>query len=150
METQTIQKFIHTSPRKLRLVADMVRTMKPTAALDILKVTPKAAAYDFSKALEVVLANAKQQGLEIDKIAFKKIEINESMKMKRYRAGTRGRVRPYKRKMSHIKIVLTDESDTKTKKLEEKEVSKKEGSNEQVSNETKSKKGGRTRLSKTK
>ena len=108
MEITTIQKYIHTPPRKLRLVADMVRKMSPGQALSVLKVTPKAAAKQLEKAFETVLANAKQQGLDASKLTFKKIEINESMKMRRFRAGTRGRVKPYKRRMSHIKIVLKE------------------------------------------
>lgn len=109
MEVITIQKYIHTSPRKLRLVADMIKGMEPTKALDVLHVTPKYAAFDLKKALETVLANAKQKRMDLGKLGFKKIEINESMKMRRFRAGTRGRVKPYKRRMSHIKIVLSDE-----------------------------------------
>ena len=115
MEITTIQKYLHTSPRKLRLVADMVRKMTPARSLDILRLTPKMAAGDLVKALESVLANAKQKGLDADKLNFKKIEINESMKMRRFRAGTRGRVRPFKRRMSHIKIVLSDNPEEKTK-----------------------------------
>ena len=123
MEIQTIQKYIHATPRKLRLVADMVRKMAPNHALNILKVTPKMAAKDLEKALNTVLANAKQQGLDASKLNFKKIEINESMKMRRFRAGTRGRVKPYKKRMSHIKIVLTDESKVKSQKLKVKNTS---------------------------
>lgn len=122
MEATTIQKYMHTSTRKLRLVSDMVRKMAPAEALNTLKVTPKYAAYDLAKALETVLANAKQQGLDLSKINFKKIEINESMKMRRFKAGTRGRAKPFKRRMSHIKIVLSDdlvEKTTEKKKTEE-------------------------------
>lgn len=114
MEVQTIQKYIHTSPRKLRLVADMVRKMNPNQALGVLRLTPKAAAKDLEKALQTVLANAKQQGLDAGKVNFKTIEVNESMKMRRFRAGTKGRVRPFKRRMSHIKIVLSDDLKLKT------------------------------------
>lgn len=106
MEITTIQKYIHTSPRKLRLVADMVRKMEPAKALDILKFTPKMAAKDLSKAVKTVIANAKQSGLEENKLVFKSIEINEGPRMKRVRAGSKGRAKPYQRKMSHIKIVL--------------------------------------------
>lgn len=87
----------------------MVRKMQPARALDVLRVTPKYAARDLIKALETVLANAKVVGMDAEKIEFKKIEIDESMKMRRFHAGTRGRVKPYKKRMSHIKIVLTDE-----------------------------------------
>lgn len=109
MEVMTIQKYTHTPPRKLRLVADMVRKMEPLRAVDVLRMTPKAAAKDLIKALQTVLANAKQRGLDAEKVRFKKIEINESTKMRRFRAGTRGRVKQYKRRMAHIKIVLSDE-----------------------------------------
>ncbi|MBI2314850.1 50S ribosomal protein L22 [Candidatus Daviesbacteria bacterium] len=109
MEITTIQKYVHTSPRKLRLVSDMVRKMAPQKSLDVLRLTPKMAAKDLVKALETVLANAKQKDLNPQNLRFSKIEINESAKMRRFRAGTRGRVRPFKRRMSHIKIVLTDD-----------------------------------------
>ncbi|TSC87341.1 MAG: large subunit ribosomal protein L22 [Microgenomates group bacterium Gr01-1014_7] len=108
MEATTIQRYIHTTPRKLRLVADMIRQMTPTRALDVLRVTPKYAAKDLVKALQTVLANAKVAGMDLDNISFKKLEIDESMKMRRFRAGTRGRVKPFKRRMAHIRIVLSD------------------------------------------
>lgn len=109
MEVTTIQKYMHTSPRKLRLVADAVRKMNPTTAVRILKITPKYAATDLKKALETVLANAKVAGMNLDNASFKKLEIDESIRMRRFHAGTRGRVKPFKRRMAHIKIVLSDE-----------------------------------------
>ena len=109
MEITSIQKFIHTSPRKLRLVADMVRQMEPNKALDVLMFTPKYASKDLSLAIKTALANAKQSGLETKELIFKSLEINESTKMRRYRAGTRGRVKPYKKRMAHIRIVLSDQ-----------------------------------------
>ena len=107
MEFITIQKNISSSPRKLRLVADMVRKMDPYAALDILQFTRNAAATPLAKAIKTVIANGGAK----DGLSFKSIEINEGLKAKRYRVGTagRGRGRPYKKRMSHIKIVLTDE-----------------------------------------
>ena len=122
----TIQRYIHISPRKLRLVADMIRQMAPTDALRVLDVTPKYAAKDLSKALKTALANAKQQGLDESSLSFKKIEIDEGVRMKRFRAGTRGRARPYKKRMSHIKIVLADDLSSKLKVQSEK-LKKEEG-----------------------
>lgn len=107
MEARTIQKFIHISPRKLRLVADMIRKTEPNKALEILKFTNKAAAAALAKAIKTVLANAKARGAE--NMLFKTIEVNEGPKLKRFRAGARGRIRPYERKMSHIKIVLASQ-----------------------------------------
>lgn len=113
MEVQTTQKYMRTSTRKLQLVASLVRKMKPAQALQTLQFTNKAAAELLSKAIETVLANAKQQGVDLEKLTFKKLEINEGptkpMFTGRFRPGTRGRAKPYRKKMSHIKIVLTDE-----------------------------------------
>lgn len=129
----TIQKYIHTSPRKLRLVAQMVRKMEPMRALETLRFTPKSAARDLSAAIETVLANAKQAGMSLDNLNFKNLEINESLKMKRHRAGTRGRVKPYKKRMSHIKIVLTDQKTPDEQKVtkEKKEVKQTRGRSRQ-------------------
>lgn len=115
MEYTTIQKNISSSPRKLRLVADMVRKMDPYHALDILKFTNRGAATPLAKAIKTVIANAgRKEGL-----AFKSLEINEGLTLKRYRVGTAGagRGRPYKKRMSQIKIVLTDEPVEKEQKL---------------------------------
>jgi large subunit ribosomal protein L22 len=154
MEVTTIQRYIHTSPRKLRLVADMVRKMEPNHALDILRITQKDAARDLAKALETDLANAKQMGLNEGQVVFEKIEIDESIKLRRYHAGTRGRVKPFKRRMSHIKIVLTDNSDKKlkdqNKNLEKTEMKKEIEviNTKDVKEVAKTKKGGRTEVSK--
>ncbi|MBI2595907.1 hypothetical protein HYW46_04205 [Candidatus Daviesbacteria bacterium] len=111
MEYTTIQKNITTSPRKLRLVADMVRKMSPEQAVEILQFTNKAAAQPLIKAIKTVLANSKKAD-----VVFKTIEINEGPKLKRYRVGTagRGRGRPYRRRWSHIKIVLIDDLNVKS------------------------------------
>ncbi|OGE15019.1 50S ribosomal protein L22, partial [Candidatus Daviesbacteria bacterium GWA1_38_6] len=151
MQIQTIQKFIHTSPRKLRLVSDMVRKMEPEKALESLRFTNKAAAGELVKAIQTVLANAKQKGME--KVSFEKIEINEGPKMKRFRAGAKGRAKPYKRRMAHIKIVLTDElrikkQETRNKlKTKTHNVEKKIGVDDSAV-ETKLTEGGETESSK--
>ena len=132
MEITTIQKYIHTSPRKLRLVADLIRKMEPVKALDILRVTHKYAARDLVKAMETVLANVRQAGLDVDKVTFKKLEIDESMSSKRFRAGTRGRAKPYKKRMSHIKIVLTDDLSLKFKVKNEKSDNKEKKGDQRV------------------
>jgi large subunit ribosomal protein L22 len=100
-----IQKNIGSSPRKLRLVADMVRKMSPDQAIETLSFTQKSAALPLIKAIKTAVANAgKKDGLN-----FASLEVNEGMKMKRFRSAARGRVRPYKKRFSHIKVVLTDE-----------------------------------------
>jgi len=60
----------------------------------------------YQKAIKTALANAKVKG--VDNLVFKTIEINEGPAMKRFMAGTRGRAKPYEKRMSHIKVVLTE------------------------------------------
>lgn len=107
MNYMTTQKNVDYSPRKMREVADMIRKMSPAQAVEILSFTNKAGAIHLQKAIKTVLANAGNT----DGLTFKSIEINEGLKLKRYRVGTagRGRGRPYRKRFSHIKIVLTDE-----------------------------------------
>ncbi|MDO8429059.1 MAG: uL22 family ribosomal protein [Candidatus Daviesbacteria bacterium] len=109
MEITSIQKNITTSPRKVRLVADMVRKMTPDKSLEMLGFTNKAASLQLSKAIKTALANARAQGIPTLGLTFKALEINEGMRMKRVMSGGRGRTRQYERQTSHIKIVLTDE-----------------------------------------
>lgn len=103
----TIQKNVGHSPRKLRLVADMVRKMTPAKAVETLRFTNRAAAIDLAKAIKTALANA---GAHASHVVFKHLEIDEGFKMRRYRVGTagRGRGRPYKKRTSHIKIILEE------------------------------------------
>ncbi len=118
MEFTAIQKNIGHTPRKLRYVADMIRKMTPERAIEALQFTNRAASVDLVKAIKTALANGgNKEGL-----GFKKIEINEGTKIKRYRVGTagRGRGRPYKRRMTHIKIVLSDEVQMPKAKLQNK------------------------------
>lgn len=115
MEYMTIQKNLKSSPRKLRLVADMVRKMSPSQAVLQLRFTNTAAAPLLAKAIKTVLANAgNAEGL-----TFKTIEINDGLKMRRMRVGTagRGRGRPYKKRMANVKIVLTDDVVAPVEKL---------------------------------
>ena len=102
-----VQRNVSHTPRKLRLIVDMVKKMEPSEAVEVLSFTNKLAAPTLAKAIKSALANAAKK----DSLRFEKIEINEGLKMKRYLEGTagRGRGRPFKRRLSHIKIVLTDE-----------------------------------------
>lgn len=109
MEITSIQKNLTTSPRKVRLVADMVRKMTPDKSLQILGFTNKAASLQLSKAIKTALANARAQGIALTSLTFKALEVNEGVRMKRVMSGGRGRTRQYERQTSHIRIVLTDE-----------------------------------------
>jgi large subunit ribosomal protein L22 len=106
MEIKTVQRFIRTSPYKLRLVVNLIKGLSPRESLEALPFTGKRAAEPLSKAIKVALANAKDQGISESDLVFKEIQINEGPRLKRGRPVSRGRWHPYKRRMSHIRIVL--------------------------------------------
>lgn len=94
----------------------MVKKMKPGSAIQILQFTNKAAALPLAKAIKTVLGNCKSQNLDISQMVFKSIEVNEGTKMKRFRAGTKGRAKQYKKRLTHLKIVLTEDIKVDEKK----------------------------------
>lgn len=109
MEYIHIQKKLGHSPRKLRLVADMVRSMKPQQAMATLKFARQAAALDLSKVIKTALANTGKS--KDESLHFKNLEVNEGFKFKRFRSAARGRIRRYVKKTAQVKIVLSDEVD---------------------------------------
>ncbi len=125
MEIKSVQKFIQTSPRKLRLVADLAKKMTPVEAIEALPFSRKRAAAPLVKAIKTAMANAKVKGVKEGDLIFKEIQINEGPRRKRGRAASRGVWHPYKRRMSHIRIVL-EEKKRKEKALKPKTKAKKE------------------------
>ena len=108
MEYQAQAKYLHCSPRKVRLVADAIRKLSLSAALAQLAVWPKAAAGPVREIIASAIANAKQTGASDEKLRFKSIEVMGGPVMKRWQAVSRGMAHAYKKRMTHIKIVLTD------------------------------------------
>ncbi len=126
MEIKATQKFVRMSPRKLRLVAPLVKNLSPREAIELLPFSRKRAAEPLAKVIKTALANAKQKGISEADLIFKEIQINEGPRLKRWRPGARGRVKPYQRKMSHIRVVLETKEPEVIKKARKKvEESKK-------------------------
>src|SRR5438270_13743066 len=107
MEYKAFTKSARTSPRKTRLVADLIRNLPAGNAVDILTLTRKRAAQDILKTLQSAMANAKVKGVN-DNLYIATIAVNEGPALKRFMPSTRGRIHPYKKRTSHITIVLTD------------------------------------------
>lgn len=106
---KTIQKYIRTSARKLRLVADAVRALSPEQALLHLKFTSKSAAEPMHKAIKQAVANAKdQKGLSVDKLVFKTIDVQEGPTYKRFQAVSRGMAHSIMKRTSHILVELEE------------------------------------------
>jgi large subunit ribosomal protein L22 len=94
----------------VRLVADSVRNLKLDQALASLTVLNKRASDPIRKALESAVANAVNnfQASRGD-LTIKEIMIGEGIMYKRYHYAARGRVRPYLRRTSHIRVILEDQ-----------------------------------------
>ena len=103
------------SPRKVRLVAGLIRNMDALSALDQLRFTIKAARVPVEKTLRSALANAEHNfHIEKEDLKIKKISVDKGPVLKRWRARAFGRAAPIKKHICHITIVL----DTKEKKEE--------------------------------
>ena len=132
MEKQFIstQKYLLMSPRKIRLVVAVIKKMKPVEAIEKLPFVQKRAGADLAKVIKSAVASAKNAGVSETDLVFKEIQIGEGPRLKRGKAVSRGMWHPFKRRMSHIRVVLTtikkEEVKTKVEKVikEKKEVKK--------------------------
>jgi large subunit ribosomal protein L22 len=106
---QATAKYIRMSPRKIRIVADSIRKMKPDQAVLHLSQLPKNASKPLGLVISSALANARQNNAQIESLRFSKIEIMEGPSLKRWRAVSRGSAHTYKKRMTHIRIMLCDD-----------------------------------------
>lgn len=109
MEYIAIAKNIKMSPRKVRLVADGVKKKKLSVAISALGVLNQRAAGPIKKAIDSAIANATNNfAAKRDDLTISDIIIGEGVSMKRFHFAGRGRTRPYKRRTSHIRVILSD------------------------------------------
>jgi len=106
MEAITTQKYVRTTPRKLRLVVGMIRSLTPKQAIEMLPYTQKRASEPLLKAIKTAVANAKNKGAQVDDLVFKEIQITEGPRLKRGRAVSRGMWHPVVKRTSHIRVVV--------------------------------------------
>ncbi len=94
------------SPRKVRLVADLVKGKKIPAALAALQFLPKRAAEPMAKLIKSAAANAKAQGENPETLTIKSVTVESAGMLKRYMPRAMGRATPIRRKLSRVKITL--------------------------------------------
>lgn len=119
MEVTVKEKYIRTTPRKLRLVGDLVRGWQLERAINQLRFVPKTASRDMMKALQSALAAAKEANLEPEKLYIVELRVDEGPRLKRRIIMSRGRANPIHKQMSHI-VVKVSEKDEGVKKAEPK------------------------------
>ena len=107
-------RFIRISPRKVRLVADLIRGKRVSEARDILGFTLKSGAPIIGKILASAVANAEskaaeqQERIDSDEMVIKTIEVNDGPTMRRFRAAARGRGVRIRKRSCHIDMVISD------------------------------------------
>ena len=108
MEAQAIQRWVRQSPRKMRLVADLIRGKNVNEAYAILKFTRKLAAKQIEKTLRSAVANAEQKGgrVDVDALFVKTLTVDQGPKMRRFMPRAMGRAYRVEKKTSHVYVEL--------------------------------------------
>ncbi len=111
-------KNLKISPRKVRLVVDGIKKMPILSAVATLDLSPKGASSPIKKALLSAVANAVHNG-KVDKndLFISEMFVNEGIVYKRFHYAGRGRIRPYQKKTSHLKVVLGVKAGTVAKQV---------------------------------
>ena len=103
-------KGVDQSPRKVSLVASLVRDRSVADALVILSHTPKRAAKAVAKAVESAQGNAiNNHGLDAKTLHIKTLSVTTGTRLKRFKPASRGRALPFQKKTSNILVEITGE-----------------------------------------
>ncbi len=108
-------KNVPTSPRKMRLVADMVRGMDVDKALYALKLHPKEASIRLEKLLLSALSNWEQKnegaGADTANLYVKEIQVDSARSLKRLQTAPQGRAHRIRKRSNHVTLVLDSKND---------------------------------------
>src|SRR5215469_6747322 len=111
MAVQAIAKGVRMSPRKVSVVASLVRGRSVEDALTILEYTPRRSALAVKKVIASAKANADHNhNLKPDTLRIVEISVTAGPRLKRYRPAAHGRALPYQKKTSHIRVVVDGEA----------------------------------------
>ncbi|PJE65046.1 50S ribosomal protein L22 [Candidatus Saccharibacteria bacterium CG10_big_fil_rev_8_21_14_0_10_47_8] len=124
MSVKALSKSVHMSPRKVGMVAALVRGRTVADALTILEHTPRRSALAVKNTVKSAKANAEHNhGFKPDTLVITEISVTPGPRFKRYRPAARGRALPFERKTSHIRVVVDGEKRTIKKSVAKKESS---------------------------
>ncbi|GBD37817.1 MAG: 50S ribosomal protein L22 [Deltaproteobacteria bacterium] len=109
MVSQALLKYAKTSPKKVRLVLDLIRGMNVEEAFTVLSSLRKKPARIVAKLLKSAVANAAEKGhTDTETLYIKEVYASQGSALKRFRPRAMGRAYMRKRRTSHIKIVLDE------------------------------------------
>lgn len=116
MQVTAQSKAVRISPRKVGIVASLVRHRTVEDALTILEHTPRRAALPISKTIQSARANAENNhNVKPSTLRIAAIEIGPAPSLKRFRPAAHGRANPYMKRATHITVVVEGEERTKKK-----------------------------------
>jgi large subunit ribosomal protein L22 len=113
MEARAIVRHIPMSPRKMRVVANIVRGEPVGGAVNLLRLMPKKAAGVIAKALVSAAANAEDKSggdVDIDSLRIKTIQIDGGPIVKRWMPRAMGRANRINHRTSHLTVVVSDDA----------------------------------------
>lgn len=111
-QVRAVAKYIRTSPRKMRLVADLIRGKSAQEAWNILEFTPKRATGPMKKVLESAIANAQNNNdLAPETLTVWRVMVDEGPTLKRFTPRARGRASAIKKRTCHITLVVAPEGE---------------------------------------
>ena len=109
MEARAYLRNVRISPRKVKIVLDLIRNKPVDYAMAVIKHTPKAACEDLEKLLKSAIANAENNnGMNPEKLYVEECYANKGPTMKRVQPRARGSAYRIEKRMSHITIVLNE------------------------------------------
>jgi len=106
MAWKSIYRYARISPRKVKLIADLVRGRGVGDALNTLKFTHNRAAGMISKTLTSAIASASEAEADADSLFVQEIRVDEGPTMKRFHPKDRGRAHSIMKRSSHIVVVV--------------------------------------------
>ena len=109
MAWRAVHRFARISPRKVKLMIDLIRGRDVQDALNVLKFMPQRAAGMVSQVLTSAVANANEAEADVEKLYVETAKVDEGPTMKRFRPKDRGRAHPIMKRTSHITVVVEEE-----------------------------------------
>jgi large subunit ribosomal protein L22 len=119
MESTAKLRYLRITPRKVRVVADLIRGKKVDQALAQLAYVEKRAALPLAKLLRSAVANADQAAkgqLDVDRLYVRELQVGQGPSLRRFMPRAMGRAFKVLKKTSHISIVIGDEAPGRKKK----------------------------------
>ena len=148
MQVRSTYRYAKISPFKVREVTRAIQGLPVSAALDLVAFSPKKAAGLIAKTLKSAVANAENNAnLRVDGLVVKEATVGEGPTMKRLMTRARGSGSRILKRSSHIRIILTDEIEIKTRDKKKKSSAKKSSGKKKA--HTKAAKGAKETKSET-